>query len=70
MNQENNLYKEQKKLVLVRFKTLNPDSKIMFGSNKELSVNEIIKHIEKDTDFGIDVIKVQIKMLRILATGN
>ena len=60
------IYKEQKDLVLARFKTLNPDSKIMLGSSKSISVKEMISHINKNDEFGRNVIKAQINMLRVL----
>ena len=62
-----NIENEQKKLVLARFKTLNPNSKIMLGGDKEVSVMEIIASIERGDDFGKNVIKVQMKMLQVLA---
>ena len=62
-----NIENEQKKLVLARFKTLNPNSKLMLGGDKEVSVREIIERIEKGDDFGKNVIKVQMKMLQVLA---
>ena len=57
---------ERKKLVLARFKTLNPESKILLGGDQEVSVKEIIGHVEKGDDFGKKIIQVQIKMLKIL----
>ena len=41
-----NLFEEQKKLVLARFNTLNPESKIHLGG-KEVSVRELMEHIER-----------------------
>jgi len=65
-----NLEEEQKRLVLERFKTLRPESKILLGSYGEITVNELIKHIENKNDpFGKKIIQVQIKMLKILASG-
>lgn len=61
-----NLYEEQKKLVLARLRTLNPDAKMMSGKNKTVSVKEIIKHVEDDDIFGKNIIKAQIKMLQVL----
>jgi len=60
---------EQKKLVLERFKTLNPESKISLGGGKEVSVKELIENIKEGSDFGKNVVKVQIKMLQVLASG-
>ncbi len=61
------LYEEQKKLVLARLRTLNPDAKIMSGKEESVSVKQIIEHIEKDDPLGKDMIKAQMKMLQILA---
>lgn len=61
------IYQEQKKLVLARLRTLNPDIKIMSGRDTPISVRELIKHVESDDPFGKDIIKAQIKMLNILA---
>ena len=61
-----NIEEEQKKLVLERFKTLNPESKILLGGDEEVSVKELINHIEKGDDFGKRVVKVQIKMIQVL----
>lgn len=60
---------EQRKLVLARFKTLNPESKILLGGDKEITVKEVIKHIEKGNDFGKKVVKIQMKMIQVLSTG-
>ena len=69
MKEETNLVEEQKILVLERFKTLNPESKIMLGSDGEVTVTELIDHIEKGDEFGKKVVRVQMKMLKILSGG-
>ena len=58
---------EQRRLVLERLKTLNPDSKILLGDGKEISVKELIQHVESKDSFGKNIVKVQIKMLQVLA---
>lgn len=60
---------EQKKLVLARLKTINPDAKIMLGTKKKVSVRELISHVKKEDDFGKKVIYAQINMLKVL-TGS
>lgn len=60
-------YEGQKELVLARFKTLNPTLKIMLGSDKSYTVKDLISHVEKDDDFGKEIVKTQIHMLKILA---
>ena len=64
MNEDFNLKKE---LVLERFKTLNPESKISLGRHGEVTVKEIIKHIEKGDELGRNVVKAQMKMIQVLA---
>lgn len=64
------LYEEQKKLVLARLRTLNPDAKIMSGKNKAVSVKELIKHVEDDDIFGRKIVEAQIKMLQVLTGVN
>lgn len=64
-----NVIEEQKHLVLERFKTLNPLSKIMLGGCKEITVKELMDHVNRGDEFGQRIIQVQMKMLRVL-TGN
>lgn len=59
---------EPKKLVLERFKTLNPESKILLGGGEEVTVKELMRHVEKGDEFGKRVVKVQIKMLQLLSS--
>ncbi|MDP3728239.1 MAG: hypothetical protein Q8R18_02175 [bacterium] len=60
-------FEEQRELVLARFKTLNPEAKIMLGGEEtEVTVKKLIEHIEKGDDFGKNIIKAQMKMLQIL----
>lgn len=67
MKSEDNIYEEQKKLVLARLNTINPEVKIMLGTKNRVSVKELIDHVEKGNDFGRKVIKAQMTMLRVLA---
>ena len=62
-----NIYEEQKKLVLARLNTINPEAKIMLGTTNKVSVKELIDHVENEDDFGKKIIKVQMTMLRVLA---
>lgn len=61
------IYEEQKKLVLARLNTINPEAKIMLGTKNLVSVKELIYHVEKGDDFGEKVVKAQMTMLRVLA---
>ena len=69
INEKFDLEKEQKNLVLERFKTLNPESKISLGGGEEVTVKEMMEHVVKGDDFGKKVVKVQMNMLRILTGG-
>jgi len=66
MTENSEIYDEQKKLVLARFKTLNPDLKILLGGEKTLTVKDLIKAVEQGDDFGKKIVEVQMKMLQIL----
>jgi len=66
MKENINLEDEKKKLVLERFKTLNPESKIMLGGGEEVSVRELINHVEQGDDFGKKIIQAQMNMLKVL----
>ena len=68
-NQSVDVYEEQKKLVLARLQTLRPETKIMLGSNKDVSVKELIVHVRNDDEFGKKLVKAQINMLKVLATS-
>ena len=61
-----NVYEEQKKLVLARLKTINPESKIMLGTKRNISIKELINHVEMGDDFGKKIIQSQINMLKVL----
>ena len=63
------LEEEKKKLVLARLKTLKSESKVMLGGGKEVTVHELMKHVEEGDEFGKNIIKAQMKMLQILANG-
>jgi hypothetical protein len=62
-----NIEEEQKKLVLARFRTLNPKAKIMLGKGEEVTVEKLMEHVEKGDDFGEKVVKAQITMLQVLS---
>ena len=58
---------EQKNLVLARLNTLNPDLKLMLGSDKKVSVKDLITHVENEDQFGKKIIQAQMTMLKVLA---
>lgn len=66
-NEKFDLEREQKQLVLARLGTLNPESKLSLGGNKEISVKEMIESVKKENDMGKKIVKVQMKMLKVLS---
>jgi len=69
MTDKINIEEEQRRLVLERFKTLKQDAKISLGDGEEVTVKEVIDHIKEGDEFGKKVIQVQMKMLKVLASG-
>lgn len=63
---ETDVYEEQKKLVLARLNTINPESKIMLGTKRNVSIKELIDHVKLGDDFGKKVIQAQMNMLKVL----
>ena len=61
-----NIYEEQKKLVLARLKTINTEAKIMLGTKRNISLKELINHVEQGDDFGKKIIQAQMNMLKVL----
>ena len=59
------IYWGQKELVLARFNAISPELKIMFG-NEELTVQNLISHVEKGDEFGRKIVQTQIRMLKVL----
>ena len=66
---KDDVYEEQKELVLARFNAISPESKIILGGDKELTVKDLISHIEKGDDFGRKIVQIQIRMLKVLTTN-
>ncbi|MEK6882904.1 MAG: hypothetical protein AABY22_24990 [Nanoarchaeota archaeon] len=62
----NNIWKKQKELVLARFETINPNSKIVLG-DKEFTARDLIRHIKKEDELGKNIVNVQIRMIQTLS---
>ncbi|MFH1590951.1 MAG: hypothetical protein ABIC95_03405 [archaeon] len=62
-----NLEEEKRALVLARFRTLNPNAKLRLGEHGEISVSELLNHVDKRDDFGKKIVEVQMHMLKTLA---
>jgi len=68
---EQYITEEMKKLVIARFETLNPDSKILLLGEKEpISVRDLINEVKQDTLFGKQIVMVQSSYLKTLAFGK
>ena len=63
---EADIYEEQKQLVLARFNAISPESKIILGGDKELTIKDLISHVEKSDEFGRKIVQTQIRMLKVL----
>ena len=66
---KDDVYEEQKELVRARFNAISPESKIILGGDKELTVKDLISHVEKGDDFGRKIVQTQIRMLKVLTTN-
>ena len=69
MKESSETYQEEKQLVLERLKTMDPYARIMLGGDNEYKVNDLIEHVEKGDDFGKKIVHVQMRMIKILASG-
>ena len=69
MKESSETYQEEKQLVLERLKTMDPYARIMLGGDKEYKVNDLIEHVENGDDFGKKIVHVQMRMIKILASG-
>lgn len=58
-----------KELVLKRLETLELDEKLIFAGGGEVSVRQMIEHVKSEDEFGRKMVKVQLKMLQILASN-
>ena len=59
------IYGEQKSLVLARFRSMNPELKIIIGVEKELTIKDLISHVEKGDAYsrviGYELVPASIK---------
>ena len=68
-NDHKDVYEDQKILVLARLNAISPESKIMLGGDKELTIKDLISHVEKGDDLGRKIVQVQIRMLKVLTSN-
>jgi len=57
-------YREIKRLVIIRLKTMPPNIKISIGPRKDLSREGLLKEVENETELGKLIIKMQLEYLR------
>ncbi len=69
MKDSSDTYREEKQLVLERLKTMDPHARILLGGDKEYNVGDLIEHVEKGDEFGKKIVHVQMRMIKILASG-
>ena len=60
---------EVKKIVIARLEVFPSDKKISIGSVGELTKQEMIENVEKETDIGEKIAEVQLNYLRSLKEG-
>ena len=41
----------------------------MLGGDKELTIKDLISHVEKDDEFGRKIVQTQINMLKVLTSN-
>lgn len=66
---ENKIDEEIKKIVIARLEVFPSDKKISIGSIGELTKEEMIENVEKETDIGEKIVEVQLNYLRTLKEG-
>ena len=68
-SKKNKINEEVKKIVIARLEIFPSDKKISIGSFGELTKQEMIDNIEKETDIGEKIVEVQLNYLRSLKEG-
>ena len=61
---------EMKELVLARLGTLNPSSKIILMGGESLTVEDMMKEVENDTNLGKKIIEVHYSFIKMIASGE
>ncbi len=72
MSDENNtnLEKLKREIVLARLKQASPNLSISFGSQGDfLKRDELIEHVESNTEIGKKIIKIQLEYLKAFKKG-
>lgn len=67
--EEKKIDDELKKIIIARLEIFPSDKKISIGSIGELTKEEMIESIEKETDVGEKIVEIQLSYLRSLKEG-
>ena len=71
MNEENETNEEIKKLVIERINAkMPPNIKISIGGAGTLSKEEMIEHVEKGDEEGIQIMQMHLNFIKAVASGK
>lgn len=59
-----------KELVLVRLDVMPPNFKLSVGSKGTFSKKELIEHVKKEDEVGVQIMKMQLRFIEALTTGK
>ena len=66
---ESKIDEELKKIVIARLEIFPSDKKISIGSSGELTKQQMIENVEKETEVGEKIVEIQLHYLRSLKEG-
>lgn len=66
---ENKIDEGLKRIVIARLEVFPSDKNISIGSIGELTKQEMIENVEKETDVGEKIVEIQLNYLRSLKEG-
>lgn len=59
-----------KQLVIARFKTADPNTKIMLLGEGEMTIKDVIKAVTDDTKLGKKIVEVHSAYIKMLTSGE
>ncbi len=62
-------YEEIRNIVLMRLESMPPNIKVSIGSNGDMSREDLIREVKKDSDLGKLIVKMQFEYLKSMKTG-
>ena len=69
-NKETEKEEEIKKLVLTRIGIMPPNYKLSVGDEGTFNKEELINHIKKGDDIGMQIINMQMSFIKALTSGK